>query len=126
MTPANVQLPNIVQGDTWEGFTVPEVKSCGQPMLNTLARVRLQFKRADAAAVGAAAIAALDLDTDSSTQISILDPVNWAIQIGPVDYSDMEAVTAGEWKWDLETTDSAGIRLTIYQGTITVLADTTQ
>lgn len=126
MKPAELDLGTIVQGDTWQGFTVPEVKKCGQNMDSPLAQVRLQFKRADAVAVGAAPTAALSLDSDADTEISILDPATWAIQVGPVDYTDMESVGAGVWNWDLETTDVAGVRRTLYKGTITVVADVTQ
>lgn len=105
LTPFVWDLPAITAGDSYPGILI---EGTDEPDGIDLVRVQMQMRNASGAIV-------LDLDSDD-TGITIVDVETWEFRI--------EAFTAptvaGVYKYDIQTTDSAGDIATIVRGTLTI------
>jgi hypothetical protein len=110
--PAQITLPPIVRGDTWDGISV-SLSSSGTAFADTLTSVRMIFH--DAAG-----------DTDTLTltstggNISITSAANWQFTVNAITPFPL---SPGTQYWNIETTDSGGSIKTYMVGTIQILND---
>lgn len=51
--------------------------------------------------------------------ITITDPATWLITVP----AQGLPLAVGQWAWDFETTDAAGVIRTLYKGTLTITRD---
>jgi hypothetical protein len=101
LTPFVLNWPSITAGDTYPGF---QIVGTDEPDGNDLVRVRMQVRDANGTV-------AVDYDSDD-TGITINDPETWDFNV-----DDLTApATGGLYKYDIETTDSAGVVATIIRG----------
>lgn len=108
--PAQIKLPPIVHGDTWDGLSV-SLTSSGTSLANDLANVVMTFRDASLNKV-------LELVTGVNVMITYPNP--WQFVIPPLTPFPLNA---GTYTWNIETTDSDGIIKTYLAGTIQVLQD---
>jgi len=110
--PAQITLPPIVRGDTWDGISV-SMSTNGSSLDDLLTSVRMTFHEA-----------AADTDTLTLTStggdISITSAANWEFT---VDSITPFPLAAGTQYFNIETTDSAGSVKTYFVGTIQILND---
>jgi len=110
--PANIPLPDIVRGDTWDGITA-SLSTDGTLLADSLVGVRMSFKGPDSDAE------ALML-TSAAGQIVITSAANWRFTVNPITPFPL---TVGTFSWNIETTDSGGSIKTYLAGTILVIND---
>mgnify|MGYP003647604897 CR=1 FL=1 len=109
--PAQVTLPPIVNGDTWDGLSV-DFSSTGSALVNSLTSVRMIFHNAD--------------DSETLTlssiggDISITSAASWDFTVDPITPFPL---SPGTQYWNIETTDSGGLIKTYLIGTIQILND---
>lgn len=110
--PAQITLPPIVRGDTWDGISVT-LSSSGTALADSLTSVRMIFHEA-----------AADTDTLTLTStggdISITSTAGWEFTVDPITPFPLDP---GTQYWNIETTDSAGSIKTYLVGTIQILND---
>jgi hypothetical protein len=101
LTPFVLNWPRITAGDTFPGF---QIVGTDEPDGNDLVRVRMQVRDANDALV-------VDYDSDD-TGITINDAETWDFNVADIS----TPATAGIYKYDIQTTDSAGVVATIIRG----------
>jgi hypothetical protein len=114
MSCSTIQLPATRKGDTWDGMTVA-LSSTGTTFADSLSAVHMSFWLAGATT------AALDLKSADS-EVTIDDAAAWEFTVDPV--SPM-TLAAGQYSWQIQTTDSAGVIKTYLSGTIEITSDQT-
>ena len=127
MAPVKIKLEPHYKGDWWVGMLVGPVLINGAQPAATLTSVAMEFRDENdvlghkfSSAPGA-----------GEGTITISDAATWEV-IVPEQLLDLDAGTSQNgssnkktWYWDFETTDSDGVILTLYKGTIKVLEDVT-
>jgi hypothetical protein len=119
MKPVNITLEDHYQGDSWVGMGIgPVLINDAQPP-NTLSSCKLQFrdKFGQLGAILSTAPAA------GEGTITIDNATTWEASIAP---QLLSLPRPGIWTWDFQTTDSAGIRRTLYSGKIRVRGEVTK
>lgn len=116
MKPATVNLPSVVLGDTWPGFTV-ELSSDGTTFYEPLESVRVFFK-----AECGTGDPLLELTSDPAEGLTIDDAANWIMS---ADEITPFPLPVGSYVASLETTNTAGRVLTPLRFKISVTADPT-
>ena len=110
--PANIALPDIVRGDTWDGISVG-FNTSGTLLADPLVSVRMAFSEADT-----------DIDTlmltSAAGQIVITSASDWQFTVNAITPFPLPA---GTFYWNIETTDSAGSIKTYLVGTILIIND---
>lgn len=114
-------IQDVKRGDKWVGIPViGPILINGSTPEATLSRIRMHFLHPSGLV--------FKLDSDSAAErdgpITISNATTWAALVPPV---QSFLPVAGDWTWDMEfyaTGDSNP--LTLYKGTITVLADTSR
>ena len=114
MSCSTIQLPATRKGDTWDGMTVA-LSSDGTTFADSLSAVHMSFWLAGATT------AALDLKS-ADGEITIDDAAAWEFTVDPV--SPM-TLAAGQYSWQIQTTDSGGLIKTYLSGTIEITSDQT-
>ena len=112
---ANLILQPCIYLDTWDGLSDISFTSDGTAFASSLSLVRMFFRDEEN-------VVGLELSSSNST-ITINNANSWQFTINPV--SPM-TLTAGQWFWSIETTDSANIVKTRVFGTIEILNDATR
>ena len=120
MKPTTLDLPDMVAGDHWRALvggitiTVNDL-----PPANPLSSVRIRFAPTDVPINQAASETRVELSSDEASQIVITDAANWEFNcpVQPL------ALTAGNWRYNIETTDTTGVVSTFIEGVQIVLPD---
>jgi hypothetical protein len=126
MTPAIITIEDHVSGDTWQGIPVigPIQILSGETLINfphAIASARLNFSRIAAPFP----VFAMSTSGDAMAPIIIVDADAWELAIPPVS-PDIWTPAPGSYQGHLETTDTEGTVLTIYDIRFTVLPDKTR
>jgi hypothetical protein len=117
MTPAFVELPPFVRGDTWSGIQIGPITFDNVAPTNALVSCRLHFRdKANKLGYGFSSISTVGYGI-----IVITDANTWEISIA----EQSLPLEAGTWTWDFETTDSLGITKTYIRGNIKISEDRT-
>jgi len=125
MQPTVISTISHTRGDTWEGMDIGPVffsytsdpSTLVQPP-DPLSSCRLYFRAANDNSIG------FKFKTSPGTgegTITIDNATTWEITVEEEDLS----LSVGNWKWDLETTDSSGVIRTIYKGVLSITSDAT-
>lgn len=123
MIPAESQQLNdalaFVAGDTWQG--IPSFTITPSPVA-PLAFVRMNFRDSLIATRTVESLTPTKQipENPSLTQIVILNTATWSFYIPP---QKMPFLKAGNYSWQIETTDGIGNIQTYCQGTIKVYPD---
>lgn len=115
MQPVEVQLPDHTAGDTWERIHIgpilfnnaqpPEsLQSCRWYFRDRKKVIGYKFKSSPGAGEGT---------------ITINDAATWDVTIPPT----LMPLEKGDWHWDFETTDAAGVVRTLYHGVLKLTCD---
>lgn len=117
MPPVYIRLDSHYKDDTWTGMTVgPVLINTAQPEY-TLASVKMQFRdQADQLGHEFNTVGGTGIGT-----ITITNATTWVITVP----EQLLNLTKGIWSWDFETINSEGTKLTLYEGIIKVIEDTT-
>ncbi|MHB1350126.1 MAG: hypothetical protein ACYCYR_09660 [Desulfobulbaceae bacterium] len=116
MQPVDIQLPDHTAGDTWEGLTIgPVLFNDAQPA-QALSSCRLYFRRQSGGGLGHK-LSSTPAAGDGL--ITITDQATWLITVP----AQALPLAVGQWSWDFETTDAAGVIRTLYKGTLTITRD---
>lgn len=110
--PAQIQLPPIVRGNTWDGISV-SLSSSGTVLADPLMSVRMIFRDP------ASDTATLTL-TSTGGNIVITSPANWQFTVNRITPFPL---SPGTHPWSIETTDSGGSIKTYLVGTVQILND---
>lgn len=110
--PAQITLPPIVRGDTWDGISV-SLSSSGTAFADALTSVRMIFRES------AGDEATLTLSSTGGN-IAITSAANWQFTVNPITPFPL---LPGTQYWSIETTDSGGSIKTYLVGTIPILND---
>lgn len=114
--PANLEFPDAVTGDTFDGIALQSVLVDDAPPANALAKLEIHFRRTPATTGDAA----LKLSsTDGGVTIS--DAAAWTATIN----SFTITLGAGTWYHDWQFTDAAGNVRTYIGGTWRIVQDVT-
>ena len=119
MRPANVNLYDHTLGDTWEGMVIGPVLINDAVPPDPVISCRIQFRPfPNTRKLGYE----LNVAPESGEGLIVIDDINnWEFTV-PQQILDMPA---GKYVWDFETTDSAGIKRTLYEGTFNLIQDVT-
>ena len=115
--PARVVLDAVTEGDTWQGFSTDPITFDGEAWPEDLALVRMKVRRRD---TGSVVLSFSSAGGSGVLPITITDAATWEITVPQVEKEDL-TLTAGVHEWDLDVTDAAGYRLTLYHGTWEIL-----
>lgn len=116
MKPATVNLPSIVLGDTWPGFTAT-LTSDGTTFFEPLDSARVFFR-----AECGTGDALLELTTDPEGGLTIDSAENWTIS---ADEITQFPLAAGSYVASLETTNTEGRVFTPIKFRLSVISDPT-
>lgn len=113
---ANVKLPDTFKGDTWDGLTwaISSVDPEDTRFASTLSLCRFELQTLS----GTSALA-LSSATAGQVTINTATANAWSVTVEP----RVLTLSAGEYLYGLEFTDSAGVIKTYLTGSLTVLAD---
>lgn len=114
MTPYNYPLGPFTAGDHFPGIPSLSLQINGAAPASALASARMRFKPSDRRPD-----AAVEL-TSGAGKITISSAANWQMTV-PV--QAVPGLTAGTWKYNLETTNAAGVVQTFLAGELSVLED---
>jgi hypothetical protein len=127
-TPEKIKLSDHYKNDTWEGMIIGPVLINGAQPSQNIVSARMEFRDKDDQ-LGYA------LDTSPGAgegTITIDDAATWEITVAPQLIPGVDAGVSSNgssntkiWYWDFETTDAAGVVLTLYRGTMKVKEDVT-
>lgn len=112
MIPSTVTLDSLVRGDTWPGFRV-QITINGSKPANDLSSVLMHFRTAKDAPGNPS------LALTSSSGITINDADLWDVTVN----SQILALAAGVWFWDMQFTDVAGNVNTYIEGRLLIVQD---
>jgi len=113
MKPENITLEPFVAGDHWEGIPALTIQINNAPPASALGSVRLRFTKDERTTE------VVELSSEDD-EITIVDAAAWEISIPE---QAVPGLTAGKWRWNLETTNAAGVVKTSVEGTQKVLRD---
>lgn len=114
LEPLAYNLPTIVRGDT-----MPAIVFADTSADTDLSRVRMKV-------CDSSGSIALTLDSATSgITINASTAGAWNFTVGPITAAQTEALTAGLFAYDLETTDTAGSVRTEFNGTWRIKAQIT-
>jgi len=105
-----VKLTPVVRGDTWNGFSL-SYSSEGSAFDAILSSVSLKFLSSDGATEHEL--------TSTGGGITIVDAVNWVIQVN----SFVMTYEADVWSFAVQTTDANSAKKTRVTGTLEVLSE---
>lgn len=108
MEPQIYPLQRFVAGDHWPGIPSVQIKINGAAPPTALSSARLRFLNSGGPAVEIA----------SPTGIVITNPTTWLMTIPK---QAVPGLTAGHWRWQLKTTDAAGVVATWLAGEVEAL-----
>lgn len=113
MKPESITLEPFVAGDHWEGISAITIAINDAPPASPLASVRMRFTK-DERTEDVVELSSAD------NKITIVDADAWEIRVPE---QAVPGLSAGRWRWNLETTSAAGVVKTYVQGTLQVLKD---
>lgn len=121
MIPPTIALDDHYKGDAWEGMSigpiVEDIDGTSTPPASACVSCRLQFREKRNKNLGytfqsGTAVPGTGTITITSASLYTFDIPE---QVLPL--------PAGDWVWDFETTDAAGLPITWVQGTMRVVQD---
>lgn len=115
MKPAAYNLPSVTRGDTWSGFRVTGVLVDEAAPSSNLSSVAMQFQ-ADGDLDGAI----VQSLTSGGGDITINDAATWDFTVNA---TVLSGLVAGRYRYDLTTTDAAGVLKTYLEGYLMVHQD---
>jgi hypothetical protein len=113
MKPESITLEPFTEGDHWEGIPAITILINDEPPASALSGVRIRFTK------DVRTVEVVEL-TSADDQITIVDANAWELSIPE---QAVPGLTAGKWRWNLETTNAAGVVKTYLEGTLLVLRD---
>lgn len=114
MNHLSIKLPDVIQGDTWDGLSQVKFTTTGNELASPLSSVRMTFRDSEGTA-------GLSL-TSAGSNISITNAAAWTFAVLPITPFPL---AAGVWNWSIECTDTQGRIKTRTAGTIRVTQDAT-
>jgi hypothetical protein len=118
MVPQQVPLESFTAGDHFPGIASITVRIDALPPTLPIASARMRFAKAPSEADRAPA-PPVELSI-ANAKITLVSAANWSLAVPK---QSVPGLTAGEWIWNLETIDSAGVVSTYLAGTQTVFPD---
>lgn len=122
MIPPTINLDDHYRGDAWEGISfgpiVEDINGTPTPPALACVSCRMQFRKKRGLELG------YELSSVPATgkgTITIVDAATYEFSVP----RQLILLDAGDWLWDFETTDSAGLPTTWVQGTLLVKQDKT-
>jgi hypothetical protein len=113
-TQAFLPVPQMVENNDWKGIPLIRVRISGSPPLEELAEAQIQFRQQYTSNPPGSTL------NQDNGRLIISSAPNWEMIVP----QQKLPLKAGEWLWDLQTTDVTGVTKTYVYGTLVVLPTT--
>jgi len=117
MATVNIPMPAHRKGDTWGPVVIGPILINGAAPTNPASSCRWHFRTKD----GKLGLGLSSSPAGNEKDIQITNAATWLFNIPAF----VLGLSAGDWDWDFEITDSAGKVLTPYSGILKIEQDVT-